>query len=446
MTITVRALESLKVGQWLTEPGNRNEGALRAKGSLHGPRFYFRYRNGTGNYDDLPLGSFDASGRRGMKLADARDKVAELRRRYLRGDRDLRSALEAEERERSRARQDAEAAALATAARERATLGALLGAYVGQLQRDRKPSARSVERALARHVAKAWPILWETPAELVTPDDLLSVVAKLVDEEKPREAAKLRSYLRAAYSAAIRARQDARALPTLRALRVTTNPARDLVTVEGASKARSRALSVSELRAYWKRICSAAGPDGALLRFHLLTGAQRCEQLGRVRVEDLDSDLQVVRLRDGKGRRKVAREHVVPLIPAAQECLHVMAPHRHGPHLVTVTSGVSGAVYATFQHRLREVVAAMAGSGELEKGAFSMGDLRRTVETRLAAEGISGDVRAQLQSHGLGGIQARHYDRHDYVDEKRAALETLHRLLTGKGASVVPISRRAKAR
>ena len=40
----------------------------------------------------------------------------------------------------------------------------------------------------------------------------------------------------------------------------------------------------------------------------------------------------------------------------------------------------------------------------------------------MAALGVSSDVRAQIQSHGLGGIQARHYDRHDYMPEKREAL------------------------
>jgi len=64
----------------------------------------------------------------------------------------------------------------------------------------------------------------------------------------------------------------------------------------------------------------------------------------------------------------------------------------------------------------------MQAAGELERGPFSMRDLRRTAETHMAALGISSDVRAQIQSHGLGGIQARHYDRHDYMPEKRVAL------------------------
>ena len=75
-------------------------------------------------------------------------------------------------------------------------------------------------------------------------------------------------------------------------------------------------------------------------------------------------------------------------------------------------------------------------------GMFTLGDLRRTVETRLAAEGVSLEIRAQLQSHGLGGVQAKHYDRHDYLAEKRGALETLHRVLTGQSAKVTPIKRK----
>src|SRR5438552_10230616 len=64
----------------------------------------------------------------------------------------------------------------------------------------------------------------------------------------------------------------------------------------------------------------------------------------------------------------------------------------------------------------------MQEAGELERGSFSLRDLRRTAETHLAALGVSSDVRAQLQSHGLGGIQSRHYDRHDYMGQKAEAI------------------------
>lgn len=70
-----------------------------------------------------------------------------------------------------------------------------------------------------------------------------------------------------------------------------------------------------------------------------------------------------------------------------------------------------------------EIVKAMQKAGELERGPFLIRDLWKTAETHMAALAISSDVRAQIQSHGLGGIQARHYDRHNYMPEKRKALE-----------------------
>ena len=40
---------------------------------------------------------------------------------------------------------------------------------------------------------------------------------------------------------------------------------------------------------------------------------------------------------------------------------------------------------------------------------FQFRDIRRTFETMLAGIGVSRDVRAEILSHGLGGVQDRHY-------------------------------------
>jgi hypothetical protein len=51
-------------------------------------------------------------------------------------------------------------------------------------------------------------------------------------------------------------------------------------------------------------------------------------------------------------------------------------------------------------------------------------------------------VRAQLQSHGLSGVQTRHYNRHAFLPEKRAALDQLLALVTGRPGTVTPLRRR----
>lgn len=438
--LTVRGIATMKAGTWAADPAARGAGRLQVRKLASGEAaFYYRYTAPDGERVRLPIGS-------GLTLADAREQAAQLSRRYQGGDRDLRAVIEAEHREEDRQRAAKVKEAAAAEARAAATLGALLSAYVDQLKRDGKDSARAVETAVTRHIEKAWPKLWATPAADVTMDDLLSVVARVADAGKLREAAKLRSYVRAAYAAAIRARQSAQGLAALRDLKITSNPARDLVTIEGASQSRERALSVAELRAYWRRIVALPGIPGALLRFHLLTGGQRVRQLGRLTVDDLDSDAQSVRIMDKKGRRKVARIHDVPLIDAAAEALRAMGHDQEPGYLFTLTAGSTPAGYESLRDHLVTVRTDMAEAGELEKGPFTVGDLRRTIETRLAAAGVTREDRSQLQSHGLGGVQNRHYDKHEYLSEKRAALETLYSVLVGTPAKVTSIRKKAAAR
>jgi hypothetical protein len=56
---------------------------------------------------------------------------------------------------------------------------------------------------------------------------------------------------------------------------------------------------------------------------------------------------------------------------------------------------------------------------------FQLKRVRSGVETVLAEAGVSLHVRGLLQSHGIGGVQERHYDAHEYMAEKRAALDLL---------------------
>jgi hypothetical protein len=427
--ITFRKLSALKAGQWVSDGGVRGAGMLAArKLSGGGVLFYFRYTTTDGARESLALGQWDSSGGHDLSLERVRDVASAMSMRYRAGDRDLREVLESDARERTRLRDVENNAANDVSATQLATLGALLMAYTKQLKRDGKESSQSVEAALKRHVEKPWPKLWRTPADALGLTDLLPVVAKLIDEGKLREAGKLRSYIRAAYAAAIRARQDPRGLSALRALRITQNPARDLATVDGSIQSRDRTLSVAELRAYWRHIKKMPNPPGALLRFHLLTGGQRVRQLARLTMDDYDVDTQSVRLLDKKGRRRVPRNHDVPLLSEAIQSMNEMG-HELGPNLFTLTRGATSARYETMRDHFVAIRDQMSKAGEIEKGPFTVGDLRRTVETRLAAIGLQPGDLGQLQSHGLGGVQSRHYNEHDYLSEKRAALEKLYGLL-----------------
>jgi integrase len=435
-TLTKRTLKTLKPRQWAVENVGKGQPQLRAKGSPSGlHRFYLRYSRSDGTQDDLPLGAFD-------DLDAARRAAAPLIARYRAGTLDLRETIEAEKAAKEAAKRAAIEAAERERARARRTLRALCEAYADDLRSAGKVSHAAVMAAL-RRAFEGTP-LWTRPVDEVTGEHITRVLNALVAAGKRREAAKVRSYLRAAFRRAVEARLDPNASAAMRALALTHDPTAGVRTIRGAIRARDRALSVAELRAYWSALREVEDPAGSLLRFHLLTGCQRVEQLARVTMRDLDREAGTMTLWDPKGRREQPRRHVVPLIPPAlAEIERLRGPNPTGPFVFSLDGGATSATYFPVKHRLRKVVRVLLAQG-LVTAPFTPGDLRRTVETRFAALGVPQEVRARLQSHGLGGIQARHYDRHDYLDEVREALERFADFLEGAAAAVIPLTRRLK--
>ena len=422
--ITEQQLRLIRPGQFISDPGTKGAGSLQARG-IKGPAgyaWYFRYTDPAGASQRLPMGS-------GLSLKEARKRADELSRRYQDGDRDLKGALDRDARKLEHAESQAREQEQAAAARAESTLGVLLRAYPEHLHALGKKSHKSVLDCLHRHVRDACPAEWQKPIHDVTTPDLVAVVSRVLQQGKKREASKLRSYLISAFRLAMTAKHNISAPTVLQKMTLLYDPAAGLLPIKGAVGTSERALSQAELRSYWRRIAALDDVGGALLRFHILTGSQRMEQLGRVRRGDFDSEMKAITIYDIKGPRSKPRVHVVPLVEEAEEALGQMAGE-DGDYMVSITAGASGASADSIRKRVRAVSDAMVASGEATS-KFTPADLRRTVETRLAALGVNRDARGQVQSHGLGGLQDRHYDRYDYIVEKRSALAKLRDLMIG---------------
>lgn len=330
-----------------------------------------------------------------------------------------------------------------------ATLGNLLEAYCEALERARKPSAAGVRRELRSTLETPFPSLWKRQASLVTLEDLVKPLNRLTRDGKHRQAQKTRSYIRAAYTMAAGAAANAAVSDLFEPFTKLPNIGRDLATIEAPGVSADspealeddgkRALTQPELTAYWQRIRALDDAGGALLRFHLLTGAQRAAQLSRLTTAHVTGG--TLTLLDGKGRRSKPRRHTLPLLPEAQDALEAMRGDA-GPYLFTLDGGRTGAGYHALRRKVGEVAQAMVDAGETTQ-TFTPGELRITVETRLQAAGVSQEIRAHLQSHGLGGIQNKHYAKHDFAAEKLAALETLRALCEPVPSNVTPIRRKA---
>jgi integrase len=164
-------------------------------------------------------------------------------------------------------------------------------------------------------------------------------------------------------------------------------------------------------------------------------GGQRPTQLLRLTPRAVDISGATLTLLDPKGRNRHAkpRRHVLPIHDELMPVIRRRLAHTESIDAPMFSSNGRIALRKeTMAALVKQIEKAMAAAGELQQGTFSLRDLRRTAETHMAALGVPSDVRAQIQSHGLGSIQVRHYDRHDYVPEKRQALAQWVRRLEGE--------------
>lgn len=352
------------------------------------------------------------------------------------------------DREKAQAKVDAvaatEAAMKETEDRKQYSMRALCDAYCDYLlSRDKKLSARQARSIMNVHVHVAHPAISSAPASEVTSDQIATIVRKVIEQGKERAAGVLRAYLSAAFNCARKARYNAKLPSAFIPFGVLINPV-ELITAIPAARGE-RTLTADEVKAYWAGV-SAEDISSQALRLALLAGGQRMAQVLRAKISDYDPQTKILRLLDGKGTRITPREHFLPLAPkgtALVESLVKRAQKLKTTNLFSAT-GTKQLTENLPGRRCAEIRTDMACE------AFNLRDIRRTCETMLAGMGISRDTRAQLLSHGLSGVQAAHYDRHTYTDEKRAALvaweQRLDDIATGKkSGNVVQIKRKRKA-
>jgi integrase len=423
---SIRNLQPKAETYKLTEPGNRGEGRLLVKVHPSGLKeFYFRYRIGEADRS-VKLGRFQqAPGDGGITLREARDKAAELIEvRLTHGDvkkhreEERRKAEEAEERERRAREMEA----------RRGSFGQLLDGYVDSLQRAGKVSASEADGVFERHIRRVFPDLLKAKAVEVTPGDVQVILARLVQRGNTRVVNKLRSYLCAAFAWGAKSDLDPRRLAEAGAVfGLQSNPVALVPRIAEFKRARDRTLSEQELRLFWQGLDGLSPACRAFLRFNLCLGGQRIVQLLRATWSDLNGELLL--LRDGKGRGGI-RDHLLPITDLALEQLEPVQSWRGVSVFIFTSDGKTAMRPETISNAVTSVSRTLTEQHGLKP--FEARDLRRTTETLLAGLGIDKETRAQLLSHGrTTGVQAKHYDRHHYLKEKRAALETWERYLRG---------------
>jgi integrase len=169
-----------------------------------------------------------------------------------------------------------------------------------------------------------------------------------------------------------------------------------------------RVLSDDELRALWRETATPSAYH-AILRLCAWTGCRRSEAAG-LRWDELEGDLWRI-----PGRRtKNGRPLELPLATQTVAYLRQLPRVVGRPYAFGVRSSRG---FNDFDRCKAELDRRLQFSAP-----WSLHDVRRTVQTRLAGLGIAYPVINKILNHGEPAL-VRAYDHHDYLQEKRAALQ-----------------------
>ena len=419
------AIRSLDSGTFVTLHSRLDRGgALQARKFANGAvQLYWRYSH-AGKTSREPIGIYDPAAPpkklqptpRGYGIAAALEKCRTLADVHV--ERAETGGLQEAKAEK---RKSFIAKKIIETEKSTRTLQKLLDAYVAHLKTQGRSSHVDARQIFRSHVTDPWPTVAQAPAVDVTPEQVLDMLRRLIESGKGRTSNKLRSYLRAAYQCALDVRTTASIPVVFKGFSVVFNPAAQTRRSPQFDRADKRPFSRAELRTYWKLISERPGSKAATLRLHLLTGGQRIEQFVRLRWVNVADDS--ITLFDAKGRPgQGPRPHQIPLLPEAHADLTLLK--REGDFAISTTAGIKPISVRTLADWAHAVVSTSIDEFQLKR-------IRSGVETLLAAHGVSREVRGHLQSHGLTGVQARHYDGHDYMPEKRMAIEVLLREVCG---------------
>jgi integrase len=206
---------------------------------------------------------------------------------------------------------------------------------------------------------------------------------------------------------------------------VETTPVQLLYRPGGKEKPRARVFLEVELKAFLTNLDDACRFQRLphVLRLLLLT-LQRRGELALAEWREFNFTEKIWTI-PGE-HAKAGKEHVLPLSEWAIEELHKLKVMADGSRYVLPNA--DGSAPADPKYITRSVARCLKRFKKHGVAAFTPHDLRRTGRTGLARLGVKVDIAERVLNHARERIEAT-YDVHEYVDEKREALQTWARYL-----------------
>ncbi|RZO84688.1 MAG: site-specific integrase [Oceanococcus sp.] len=413
-------LTDKQIRQWIKDDerfeGKADGGGLylRYAKSFAVPMWRFRYQF-QGKSRVMEIGSYKE-----LSLADARKTAKELSARVALG-----YDVAAEKQERKR-----EAVAKIEAKANARTVADLADEYFERMILSRWKHPNIVRSRIEKDIK---PAIGKLPVDEVKPKHVDALLQKVVERGAPTVANDVLRWLRRMFDYGIKRHY------------VETNPASafNVADAGGKEKARDRWLNRDELAAFFKAMEAAKGfsKENELTLKLLLLLAVRSSELREAPWSEFNLDKGLWELPAERTKTGVAI--VIPLPDLAVQWLRDLKRLGSGSDWVLPARKAQSRMLPYIHEGTLSTAL-----GKVKHGLprFTVHDLRRTARTHLQALGVSPHVAERCLNHKIKGV-AGIYDRYDYFEERRDALERWARLIaeieSGEAPKVVPIRRGA---
>jgi integrase len=208
----------------------------------------------------------------------------------------------------------------------------------------------------------------------------------------------------------------------------------ELVRAPTKEVSRDRVLSDFELALVLQAADQLGLIFGAYIKLAVLFG-QRREEIAGLRWDELDPDMTMWTI--PRERTKNGVVHQVPIVPWARSILVTLPRLEGSPFLLTTNGRTSISGYSKAKAALDAAITELNGGEPLPP--WRMHDLRRAMASAMARLGVNLPVVEKLLNHTSGSFAgvAGVYQRHDFADEKRRAMEAWAQHLLSLGTGLV---------
>lgn len=258
------------------------------------------------------------------------------------------------------------------------------------------------------------PTIGQLAIEHVNPPDIRAIINKISNSGRPTVSNDALLYCKQLFRHGIKLNL------------LSSNPAEafNVNDAGGVETSRSRALSFEELQEVFNcfnKYSDQFTRENTLAAALLVTLGVRKGELIAALWEEFDTKSKLWHIPNSRSKTGIGIS--VPLSDESLEWLFELNIRANGSEFVFPNRRTSKRGHIS-PDTLNAAIQKLHRENKLSIDHFTVHDLRRTCRSMLASEGVPGNVAERCLNHKLKGVEGI-YDRHDYMDERREALQLI---------------------